>query len=173
MDCSETIRQPITWYSGIDAKLVSLRDALRLEPLVPERDLEDLLTVLIPLANLMGQSVQDNKFSSVITEKEFQNRTREWLRQQPPIGANLEEHPHSTGGETDLSFRGIRIELKCEGVKRLLPEDCKHYARQPASYAVGTNRRVAVLCVLDCSPKRDVPFPMEDGLYVYPVDTGT
>jgi hypothetical protein len=27
--------------------------------------------------------------------------------------------------------------------------------------------------VLDCSPKADAPFPAEDGLYVYPVDTGT
>jgi hypothetical protein len=173
LDGSSPDRQPITGYPGIDAKLMSLRDALRLEPLVPERDLDDLLTVLIPLSNLMGQSVQDNrKFPGVISEAEFQDRVREWLRQQPGIGVELEEQPHAAGGRADLSFRGIRIELKSEPKKRLLPDDCKHYAGQPASYAVGTNRRVAVLCVLDCSPKTEVPFPMEDGLFVYPVDTG-
>ena len=37
---------------------------------------------------------------------------------------------------------------------------------QIAGYAAGTNRRVAVLCVLDCSPKNHVPFPIEDGLMV-------
>jgi hypothetical protein len=173
LDGSSPDRQPITGYSGIDAKLMSLRDALRLEPLIPERDLDDLLTILIPLSNLMGQSVQDNKFPSVISEAEFQNRIREWLRQQPTIGSELEEQPHAAGGRVDLSFRGIRIELKCEPAKKLLPDDCKHYAAQPASYAVGTNRRVAALCVLDCSPKTSVPFPMEDGMFVYPVDTGT
>lgn len=174
LDGSSADRQLITGYPGIDAKLISLRDALRLEPLVPERDLDDLLTVLVPLSNLMGQSVQDNKkFASVIAEAEFQNRVREWLRQNPAIGLELEEQPHAAGGRADLSFRGIRIELKCEPTKRLLPDDCKHYAGQPASYAVGTNRRVAVLCVLDCSPKTGVPFPMEDGLFVHPVDTGT
>ena len=174
LDGSSPDRQPITGYPGVDTKLISLRDALRLEPLGPERDLDDLLTVLIPLANLMGQSVQDNKkFPSVISEAEFQNHVREWLRQQPAVGSELEEQPHAAGGRADLSFRGIRIELKCEPAKRLLPKDCKHYAAQPASYAVGTNRRVAVLCVLDCSPKTGVPLPIEDGLFVYPVDTGT
>jgi hypothetical protein len=174
LDGSSPDRQPITGYPGIDAKLISLRDALRLEPRIPERDLDDLLAVLLPLSNLMGQSVQDNKkFPGVISEAEFQNRVREWLRQHPAIGSELEEQPHAAGGRADLSFRGIRIELKCEPAKRLLPDDCKNYAGQPASYAVGTNRRVAVLCVLDCSPKTDLPFPMEDGLFVYPVDTGT
>lgn len=173
LDGSEPERQPITGYPGIDKKLVALRDVLRLEPLVPENDLEDLLTVLVPLANLMGQAVQDNKFPNVISEAEFQRQIREWLRQQPAIGVALEEQAHSTGGRTDLSFRGIRIELKSETAKRLLPADCKHYVSQPASYAVGTNRRVAVLCVLDCSPKGEVPFPVEDGLFVYPIDTGT
>jgi len=173
LDSASANREPITGYPGIDAKLTALRDALRYEPQVPERDLDDLLTVLIPLANLMGQSVQDNKFPDAISEAEFQNRVREWLRQSPSIGAELEEQPHAAGGRADLSFRGIRIELKCEPTKRLLPDDCKRYAGQPASYAVGTNRRVAVLCVLDCSPKTEVPFPMEDGLFVYPLDTGT
>lgn len=174
LDGSVGDRQPITGYPGLDTKLISLRDALRLEPAIPERDLDDLLTVLIPLANLMGQSVQDNrKFSNVISEAEFQDRVREWLRQQPAIGNELEEQPHAGGGRADLSYRGIRIELKSEPNKRLLPDDCRDYASQPASYAVGTNRRVAVLCVLDCSPKKEVAFPVEDGLFVYPLDTGT
>jgi hypothetical protein len=150
-----------------------LRDQLRLEPLIPEEDLEQLLTILVPLANLMGQSVQDNKFPTAISEAEFQKEVRAWLRQQPAIGSQLEEQAHSTGGRTDLSFHGIRIELKSEPTKKLLPDDCKRYASQPASYAVGTNRRVAVLCVLDCSPKKEGPFPMEDGLFAYAINTGT
>jgi hypothetical protein len=173
LDGSNPDHQPITGYSAIDRKLVSLRDSLRLEPLISEQDLDDLLRVLIPLANLMGQAVQDARFPKVLSESEFQKQVREFLRQHPSIGAGLEEQAHSTGGRTDLSFRGIRIELKCEAAKKLLPEDCKRYASQPASYAAGTNRRVAVLCVLDCSLKTDVPFPAEDGLFVYPVDTGT
>lgn len=173
LDGSVGDRPPITGYPGLDAKLVSLRDALRLDPLVPEPDLDDLLTVLIPLANLMGQSVQSNKFPAVISEAEFERQVEEWLRRNPNIGSKLEKQPQVAGGRADLSYRGIRIELKCEPSKRVVPEDCKGYASQPASYAVGTNRRVAILCVLDCSPKREVAFPAEDGLFVYPLDTGT
>lgn len=173
LDGSGSDRQPITGYRDIDTKLIWLRDQLRLEPLIPEEDLEQLLIVLVPLANLMGQAVQDKKFPAAISEAEFQKEVREWLRQKPEIGSVLEEQAFSTGGRTDLSFRGVRIELKSEPARRLLPDDCKRYMSQAASYAIGTNRRVAVLCVLDCSPKKDGPFPMEDGLFVFPVDTGT
>ncbi len=173
LDGSAPNRQPYTGYRDIDTKLIALRNQLRLEPLIPEEDLEQLLTVLVPLANLMGQSVQDNKFPTAISEAEFQKEVRAWLRQQPAIGSQLEEQAYSTGGRTDLSFRGIRIELKSEPTKKLLPDNCKRYASQPASYAVGTNRRVAVLCVLDCSPKKEGPFPMEDGLFAYAINTGT
>jgi len=165
--------QPITGYPAIDRKMLSLRDRLRVEPLIPEQDLDDLLQVLVPLGNLMGQSVQDALFPTVISEAEFQARVREFLRRHPALGVNVEEQAHSAGGRTDLSYRGIRIELKSETKVRLLPDDCKRYAGQAASYAVGTNRRVAVLCVLDCSPKETGPFPMEDGLFVFPFDTGT
>jgi hypothetical protein len=173
LDGSAPDRQPYTGYRDIDTKLIAWRNRLRLEPLMPEEDLDELLTVLVPLANLMGQSVQDNKFPAVISEAEFQRQVREWLRQQPTIGSRLEEQAYSTGGRTDLSFHGIRIELKSEPTKKLLPDDCKKYVSQAASYAVGTNRRVAVLCVLDCSPKKQGPFPMEDGLSVHAIDTGT
>jgi hypothetical protein len=164
--------QSITGYPSIDKKLLALRDRLRVEPLIAEQDLEDLLSVLAPLGNLMGQAVQDALFPGVMSEAEFQKRVRELLRQHPTLGVNLEEQAHAAGGRTDLSYRGIRIELKCEPKTKLLPEDCKRYVPQAASYAVGANRRVAVLCVLNCSPKTAAPFPAEDGLYVYPLDTG-
>ena len=173
LDGSGSDRQPITGYRGIDTKLIGLRDQLRLEPLITEEDLEQFLMVLVPLANLMGQSVQDNKFPAVISEAEFQKQVRERLRQEPTTGSRLEEQAHAAGGRTDLSLWGVRIELKSEPNKKLMPDDCKHYAAQPASYAVGTNRRVAVLCVLDCSPKKEGPFPVEDGLFIFPIDTGT
>ncbi|MGC2781508.1 MAG: hypothetical protein WA418_38310, partial [Bradyrhizobium sp.] len=79
LDGSTPDRQSMMGYRDIDKKLIALRDQLRLEPLIPEEDLDQLLTVLIPLANLMGQSVQDNKFPAAISEAEFQKQVREWL----------------------------------------------------------------------------------------------
>jgi TusA-related sulfurtransferase len=37
---------------------------------------------------------------------------------------------------------------------------------QTASYAVGTGMRLAVLCVLDCSKKKQPAFPAEDGIEI-------
>ena len=122
---------------AFDRKLIQLRDRLRVEPLIPQRDLEDLLQVLIALANLMSQAVQDARFPSVISEFEFQKQVRAFLRQYPNIGVGLEEKARAAGGETDLSFKGIRIELKSEKTtEKLLPADCERYARQAASYVL-------------------------------------
>lgn len=103
-------------------------------------------------------------YDGVVSETEFQKRIKAFLRSQPKIGNNLEEHPRAGGGITDLSFKGIRLELKSESKKPLVLEDCRQFVGQTASYAVASGKRIAVLCVLDCSEKDRAPFPMEDGL---------
>jgi hypothetical protein len=108
----------------------------------------------------------------IIAESEFQKRARQFLRSQPRIGAELEEHAHVTGGITDLSFRGIRIEPKSESGKRLALGDCNQFVGQTTSYAVGTGKRLGVLCVLDCSKKGQPPFPVEDGIGVLAYEQG-
>jgi hypothetical protein len=162
-----------TGYPGADRKLMAIRDQLRLEPHVFQSDLADLLILLKVIGNYMGQAVQDVLFPEAIGEAVFQERLKQVLRARPEIGAALEEHPHATGGITDLSFRGIRIELKSEKTARLSPDDCKRFAQQSATYEVGTNKRVSVLCVLDCAPNNAVPFPVEDGIVIHLVQTAS
>lgn len=173
LDGTDPAQRAITGYPGLDRKLLEIRETLRLDPAIAEADLRDALTILAPLANLMGQSVQDARFPDVIDEATFQREVRQFLRMHPTIGVALEEQAHSGGGRTDLSFHGVRLELKSERKKKLLPADCVQFAQQTASYAVGTGRRLAILCVLDCSPKRAVPFPAEDGLFIQRVETGS
>jgi hypothetical protein len=163
----------LTGYPGLDRKLIEVRDALRADRLVPEDDLQNLLTVVVPLCNLMGRSIQDAVFGAAIPEEVFKKKVIQILRGVPSIGRDLDEEPHVAGGRADLTFHGIRIELKSEREDRLAPRDCARFTGQAASYAVGTNRRVAVLCVLDCSPKTVPPFPMEEGLFVQQVPSET
>jgi hypothetical protein len=162
-----------TGYPGIDKKLISIRDKFRLEPHISQDDLSNLLIVLKAIGNFMGQSVQDALFPTAISESEFQDRVKQFLRVRPEIGSQLEEHPRAAGGITDLSYRGIRIELKSEKARRLSPDDCKQFADQTASYAVGTNKRIAILCVLDCAPSTSAPFPIDDGIIIHPVQTAS
>jgi hypothetical protein len=160
-------RQPLTGYQHIDRKLVDIRNDLRVAPRMVQQELTNALALAIPLANLAAQSVNDNVFDDRISEEEFQKRVRSFLRSHPNIGSALEEHPRAAGGITDLSFRGIRLELKSEKDRSLAFADCQQFVEQAASYAIGSGKRLAVLCVLDCSPKSKAAFPMEDGIGVY------
>jgi hypothetical protein len=158
-------RHALTGYRNLDEKLIAIRDRLRRSG-VAQDDLRNAILLASALANLAGQSVQDNAFDEVISEATFQKRVREFLRSHTSIGVELEEHPRAAGGITDLSFRGIRLELKSEADKPLVIGDCNQFVGQTASYAVGTGRRLAVLCVLDCSKKKQPAFPAEDGIEI-------
>jgi hypothetical protein len=126
--------------------------------------LADALTLAAPLANLAGQARQDNLFGSVISEPEFQAQIRQFLRSQTVIGAELDEHPHAAGGITDLSFKGIRLELKVEVTQNITLQDCDRFLGQTTSYVAANGKRLGVLCVLDCSEKKRPAFPAEDGI---------
>jgi hypothetical protein len=167
LEGTDLARQPLTGYQHIDRKLIEIRDTLRVSPHMIQQELTDALTLAFPLANLAAQSVQDNVFPSPIGEDAFQKHVRSFLRSHPMIGAALEEHPHASRGITDLSFRGVRLELKSEQVNALALADCQRFAPQAASYAVGSGKRLALLCVLDGSPKLKPPFPVEDGFTVF------
>ena len=91
----------------------------------------------------------------------FQRHVRAELRRHPPIGADLDEHAHAAGGITDLSLRGLPIELKA--VDKLISsiDQCEPFFAQTASYAVAKSKRTAILCVLDSSSKKMAPVPPE------------
>ena len=102
--------------------------------------------------------------TTLFPKPNFKSAFDQFLRSQPVIGASLEEHPRAGGGITDLSFRGIRLELKSVSKQPMVLEDCQQFVGQTASYAVASGQRIAVLCVLDLSKKDRAPFPVEDGL---------
>jgi hypothetical protein len=160
-------RHSLSGYRHVDQKLIGIRDDLRVASGMVQQELTDALALAIPLANLAAQSVNDNIYSEAISEGEFQKHVRLFLRSQQNIGSALEEHPRAAGGITDLSYRGIRLELKSEKDKHLSFADCEQFVPQAASYAIGSGKRIAVLCVLDGSPKTKTAFPMEDGIGVF------
>lgn len=162
----------VTGYAALDRRLIEIRESLRSEPMISEADIRDLMLLLPPLANLTGAAVQDALYPKTVNEAVFEVDVRQRLRTVAAIGSELEQQPQVAGGKSDLSFRGIRIELKSEQKKRLVPTDCAAFAAQAASYAAGTGKRVAVLAVLDCSPKAEAPLPLDACLFLQPVNGG-
>jgi len=159
-------KAPLTGYRGIDRRLIDIRDQLRVQPGIYSDDVKNALTILTTLGSLAARALQDDLFSGEWSEAKFQDEVRNELRRQPQIGSELEEHAHAGGGITDLSFQGIRIELKVASARMVL-EDCERFADQTLSYVVATGKRVGILCVLDCSQKHQAPFPAEEGLDVF------
>ncbi|MGU1667614.1 hypothetical protein ACSETN_26350 [Pseudomonas aeruginosa] len=157
---------PITGYPMVDEKILSIRDFLRRNGLVNSTELSDVLEVVKVLGGVAGRAIQDAEFDGVWSEAQFQGAIRKELRRNPQIGSDLDEHPKASGGITDLSYRGIVIELKSlpAGVKAV--EDCQAYVEQTASYAVAKEKRVAVLCVLDCRTKTAAPWPAGEGIAI-------
>lgn len=160
----DLVRNPITGYHAIDQKIIEFRNKIRAQPRISAVDLASVLSLLKPICSLAGRSIQDALFKGVSSEAEFQVEMRNELRRDPIIGPGLEEHAQAAGGITDLSFRGIRIELKFSKATPLSVSDCDQYVEQTVAYAVGTGKRVGILCVLDNSQKRTAAFPADDGI---------
>jgi hypothetical protein len=157
-------QSPLTGYRAVDLKLIELRNELRRLPLVTPSDLDSALKVLLPLASLSARAINDSLFRNIRSEAEFQVRLRDDLRRVPALAADLEEHPSAAGGFTDLSFRGIPIELKFEARGPVQLIDCERCVGQSASYAVARGKRIALLCVLENSAGNTAPAPAEEGI---------
>ncbi len=148
-------RQPLTGYVQIDPIIIAIRAQARAVPGIRDKELEDFLRILVALGNVAGQALQGNVFTGIYDESAFQKSLRSLLRQRADIGSELEEHPHAAGGVTDLSFRGIRLELKVVTDEPVGVRDIDGFLPQTTAYASGSDRRFGVLVVLDSSPKSE------------------
>lgn len=153
--------QTLSGYASIDTKIGELKKQLISRPGIPDIDLISLVQLLAGVGNIAGQAVQDALFAAGVTEREFQKEVVKMLRAHPHIGSKLEEHPAAGGGFTDLSLNKIRLELKTESRNKITESQLSKYADQAIQYAVASEKRLAVLCVLDSNAKTISPVPVE------------
>lgn len=159
----------ITGYRVVDRRLVEILGELRHQVGIPDREMDDFILVLSVLGGVAGQSLQDNLFPGIRSESDFQSEIRSRLRMHPRIGSQLEEHPRAAGGITDLSFRGIRIELKVECNQVVAEEVARRFIGQTAQYVTGSDRRLGILCILDCTPKQAAPGSAGNDIFLIEV----
>lgn len=150
-------RSPVTGYRQVDLKLIEIRDLLRTFVGLQDRDVDAFLLLLAALGQMAGEALQDKIFPGRIPETEFQQKVRQRLRGDARIGSELQEHAQVAGGIMDLSFREITIELKVEPDTLVVPDGVEGYSQQAAQYTAGNDKRLGLLCVLDCSDKTSAP----------------
>jgi hypothetical protein len=164
-------RNPQSGYREVDRALCKMREVIRLQPGIGDREISDFLRIMTAIGRLAGQSLQDALFRGDYKEARFQSEVKAFLRSDPRIGSELEEHPRAAGGITDLSFRGVRIELKVSDDVHMNLDDASRYLEQVSQYVAGSDRRLGVLCVLDSSPKTTAPSPVGNDMGVRSVGT--
>jgi hypothetical protein len=169
MQSFDPMRQPLSGNSLVDTRVLEIRDQVRSAVSVPDRELKSFLILLTGVGGIAGQSLQDNLFPKKYSEEEFQNEIKKLLRQNPRIGSQLEEHPRAAGGITDLSFHGIRLELKSEQDQFVTADTASAFVQQTAQYVAGSDRRLGILCILDCSDKIQAPGLVGNDIFLVPV----
>lgn len=165
IQCFDLAREPQSGYVLADQRALEIRDEVRSLVGVPDGELNNFFVLLTAVGAIAGQSLQDNLFSQPYSESEFQKEMKRLLRQNPRIGSQLEEHPTAAAGITDLSFRGIRLELKVESDQPVNKEYALRFAQQTAQYVAGSDRRLGVLSILDCSHKTEAPGSVANDIF--------
>jgi hypothetical protein len=165
VQCFDPARDPQSGYVLVDKRVLEIRDEVRRAVAVSDTELNNFFLLLTAVGGIAGQSLQDTLFARKYSEKEFQTEMKKLLRQNPRIGSQLEEHPRAAGGITDLSFHGIRLELKVEPNQFVTKDGASSFIQQTAQYVAGSDRRLGVLALLDCSPKKEAPGSVANDIF--------
>jgi len=138
----------ISGYFNIDTMVIRLRSKIRAISGVGSNTVGNSVKLLAALGNIAQQALNDAIFKGAMSEKEFQAEVLKILRSNPQIGQEIEAHPGTGGGVTDLSFHRLRIEFKVDEGKGKFDDRLNKYRRQAAQYAASDGAPLAFLCVL-------------------------
>lgn len=163
----DVVSTPLSGFSNVDRHLLSVRNKLRTLHGLHSVDIANTMILLAGLGNIAAQALKAGIFEAETSEKQFQNKASDMLRNRSDIGEHLQGHPEAAGGITDLTFRDIPIELKVENSKVQYAKDFSKYFNQTAAYSIGLGKRIGVLSVLESSPKSNPVGILEDDIEVF------
>jgi hypothetical protein len=155
---------PVTGVADVDAAVREIRNVIRGHS-VSDSEIADLLTVVGAAGRIAHQAIADDLYDGVWPESRFHADVRSRFRMDRLVAADLEDHPHATGGITDLSFRRIRIELKADDAGGVTVDTATtRFGQQIAQYVAGSDRRCGVLVVLDTEKKTSAPHNLQNDI---------
>jgi hypothetical protein len=134
-------------------------------------ELDDLLPILQALTSLLATYAQEAVYKgrSDVSEATFHASVLRDLRLQ--LGQDVQSHPSQAGGNTDIRYRGVIVELKVERKNGDRAHICRKYAPQAVQYAGVEARQVSVLLVLDLTIKDRPPGDIRNDILLTRVET--
>lgn len=172
LEGSDIEKKPLTGFRNVDRRLIKIRDEIRGFPGLPPSDIANTMVVLCGFGSIAARALKSGTFEANVSEASFQKKVTEMLQGRNDIGEKLQGHPEAAAGITDLTFQNIAIELKVENTKVLFPKDLEKYFDQTAAYAIGLGKQIAVLSVLDSTPKQAPIGVFDDDIEVFAHQVG-
>lgn len=162
----ESYRYPrLSGYPTIDAQIPPIMQQVE-EHIRLEADCRgDLLDLLVALTRYAGMTVQGGVFKGrdVAEVADFQPHVRDQLRML--LGPSVSEGTERAGGETDLVYNNIVVELKVERKLKDRGRLRRKYIEQPAQYSAHS-LPVSIVCILDVVEKTAPPGNIANNLFV-------
>ena len=136
-------------------------------------EIPNLQIVLQGLTRLMAAYAQEAIFKgrTDVKEREFQKQVVRDLRMQPEFGQDVHDGTEQAGGETDVKFRDVTIELKVERTNGDRTYIREKYSKQTVQYSGVEAKHTSVLLVLDLTEKIQPPGDIRDDISLEEVDT--
>ena len=92
LEGTDVISNPRTGFSHVDQHLLKIRNRMREFPGLSSDDIANAMTVLEGLGNITAQALKGGTFEANMSEKQFQTKISELLRNRGEIGEHLESH---------------------------------------------------------------------------------
>lgn len=148
----------ITGASALDERILGMLAELRDKNIAPhEQKAFGRFLGAITRAGVRIVAEREFPQGSNPTEREFQAELLKRVAMAPELGGRVQEHAWQGGGPTDLAHDGVVAELKVERAYPTTMERAADYMAQATQYAAAGQRQLAILVVLDMTPKQAPP----------------
>lgn len=158
-------------YKRLDLHVAAQLGKLLEEHPCASDELPDLVPMLEALNSLLGTYAQSGIFKGEtrIPESGFRKQVVRDLRLR--LGADVQEHCDQAGGEVDIRYRGVIVELKVETSTGDRGKIAAKYSKQLSQYEGVEARQVGIVLVLDLTEKEFSPGDIRNDILLSDVPT--
>lgn len=156
---SDAARTPLlSRYGSTDERNLEIIEEIdrSLPSLNPEHR-SDFIEALGAVTNYMGVNLQQGIYHEKLSVNEAYFQEKLLYHMRTLLGQDVQEAPWQGGGETDIQYKSVAVELKVEKTIKDRRKMIEKYLAQPTQYASAGGAQLGILCILDMTEKRDPP----------------
>lgn len=135
-------------------------------PNIEQTELDHFIILLTGILNYSGYCASYGIYKNInhLTEDEFRDRLIAYMSANPMIGGDIIKEGSIGGGRVEIRYKNIIAELKVEKKVSDRTKMVKQHKRQPSAYASSVSADLAILCILDLTPKLLPPAPASNNV---------